>query len=208
MNFDGSDSSNSQFQLKSVLMPALVLKNKDFGAGRIRIKLPGMSDDDIGLWARPAVLMGGAGRGTFFLPEEGDEVLVAFDEIGDAYILGGLWNGVDNPPDTNADGQNNKRFIKSRSGHLIRLDDTDGAEKIEIIDKSGNNTLTFDTANNTITIASAKDINLQAPQGNITLNAKALSISSTGDTSINAQGQATVEASGSTTIKGSTVNIN
>src|SRR5450759_1020992 len=142
---------------------AVVLNNQDpQGLGRVQVKFPTLSDDDIGHWARVAVRMGGNQRGTFFLPEVGDEVLVAFEggDITRPFVLGGLWNGQDNPPDTNADGKNNKRFIKSRSGHLVRLDDTDGAEKIEIIDKSGNNSITFDTANNTITITSAQDITL------------------------------------------------
>lgn len=154
--------------------------------------------------------MAGNQRGTFFLPEVGDEVLVAFegDDISRPYVLGGLWNGQDNPPDTNADGKNNKRFIQSRSGHMVRLDDTDGSEKIEIIDKSGNNSITFDTANNTITITSAQDITLDASQGTIKLTAQNVSISSTADTKIEPQGDLTLQASGNTTIKGAAVNIN
>jgi uncharacterized protein involved in type VI secretion and phage assembly len=135
----------------------LVINNKDpQGLGRVQVKLPGASDAEIGHWARLAVLMGGPKRGTFFLPEVGEEVLVTF-EAGDrmrAYVLGALWNGQDRPPDENANGANNLRFIKSRSGHLIRLDDTSGSEKVEIIDKSGSNSLTIDTASNTITITS------------------------------------------------------
>ncbi|MBZ5561544.1 MAG: phage baseplate assembly protein V [Acidobacteriia bacterium] len=190
---------------------AVVINNQDpQGLGRVQVKLPSYSDLDIGHWARVAVLMAGNQRGSFFLPEVGDEVLVAF-EAGDLerpFVLGGLWNGQDNPPDTNADGKNNKRFIKSRSGHLVRLDDTDGAEKIEIIDKSGNNSITFDTANNTITITSAQDINIDASNGTIKLTAQNVSISSTADTKIEPQGGLTLQASGNTTIKGAVVNIN
>jgi len=191
--------------------PALVLDNKDpQGLGRVKVKFPNLSDDDIGHWARVAVLMAGNQRGTFFLPEAGDEVLVAFEagDITRPFILGGLWNGQDAPPDTNADGKNNLRLIKSRSGHVIRLDDTDGSEKIEIVDKSGNNHLTFDTANNTITIASAKDITLDASQGTIKLTAQNISLSSTADTKVDAQSGLTLQASGNTTVKGALVNIN
>jgi len=191
--------------------PALVLDNKDpQGLGRVKVKFPNLSDDDIGHWARVAVLMAGNQRGTFFLPEAGDEVLVAFEagDITRPFILGGLWNGQDAPPDTNADGKNNLRLIKSRSGRVIRLDDTDGSEKIEIVDKSGNNHLTFDTANNTITIASAKDITLDASQGTIKLTAQNISLSSTADTKVDAQSGLTLQASGNTTVKGALVNIN
>ncbi|MBZ5553744.1 MAG: phage baseplate assembly protein V [Acidobacteriia bacterium] len=190
---------------------AIVLDNKDpQGMGRVKVRLPGLLDDDSGLWARIATLMAGKDRGTFFLPETDDEVLVAFEhgDVSRPYILGALWNGKDTPPDTNADGKNNLRFIKSRSGHLIRLDDSDGKEKIEIIDKSGNNSITIDTANKTITITSAQDITLDASQGKIKLSAQNIELSSTADTKIQAQGQMTLSASATTTIKGSTVNIN
>jgi uncharacterized protein involved in type VI secretion and phage assembly len=194
----------------SVLV-GIVIDNQDpDGLGRVRLKFPSLADDEIGHWARVAVLMAGAERGTFFLPEVDDEVLVAF-ESGDVrrpYVLGGLWNGRDRPPETNADGKNNLRLIKSRSGHLIRLDDTAGAEKIEIVDRSGKHSITIDTAGNTITIASGADIKLEAPQGTITLSAQKIELSSTGNTEVKSQGTLSLEASGTTTLKGSLVNIN
>jgi uncharacterized protein involved in type VI secretion and phage assembly len=193
------------------VVPAVVIDNNDQARlGRVRIRFLQASDAPGGLWARVAVLMGGANRGTFFLPEVGDEVLVGFESgnPNKPYILGGLWSNIDQPPDTNADGKNNKRLIKSRSGHLIRLDDTDGSEKIEIIDRSGKNSMIFDTANNAITISSAQDVNINAPQGTITLSAKTISISASGDSKIEAQSGLTVQAGGNTTIKGTMVNIN
>jgi len=190
----------------------VVIDNKDpQGLGRVRVKFPAFSDDEIGHWARVAVLMAGKDCGTFFLPAVQDEVLVIF-EFGDItrpYILGALWNGKNKPPDKNEDGNNNLRFIKSRSGHLIRFDDTDNSEKIEIIDKSGNNSITIDTSGKTITIISAQDISIEAAQGTIKLSAKNISLSSTADTKVQAQGGLTLEGTpGTTTIKGSTVNIN
>jgi uncharacterized protein involved in type VI secretion and phage assembly len=189
----------------------LVIDNKDpQGLGRVRLKFPALSDDEIGHWARIAVLMAGADRGTFFLPEVGDEVLVAFErgDIARPYVLGGLWNGQDKPPEANADGQNNLRLVKSRSGHLIRLDDTDGAEKIEIVDKSGGNSITIDTASNAITITSAADVTIDAPQGTLKLSAQTIEISSSANTELKAQGNLTLEATGNATLKGAMVNIN
>ena len=98
--------------------------------------------------------------------------------------------------------------MKSRSGHLIRLDDTAGAEKIEIVDASGGNSITIDTASNAITIAAAADVTIEAPQGTLKLSAQTIEISSTANTELEAQANLTLEASGSTTIKGATVNIN
>lgn len=186
-------------------------KDHEQGIGRVKVRFPGLNDDQVGTWARLGVLMAGPQRGTFFLPEKDDEVLVAF-ENGDAnrpYVLAALWNGKDAPPDTNSDGKNNIRFIKSRSGHVIRLDDTDGSEKIEIIDKTGGNSITIDSAKNLITLKSAKDVSIEAAKGKITLKAQNVEVSSTADTKVQADTGLTLTASeGNTTIKGTAVNIN
>src|SRR5690606_16458942 len=90
------------------------------GLGRVRVRLPWTTDSDgspYDTWARIATLMAGNNRGTWFIPEPDDEVLVAF-EAGDPrspIIVGGLWNGVDTPPEQ-MDSDNNIRSITSRSG--------------------------------------------------------------------------------------------
>lgn len=153
--------------------------------GRVKVKFPWRGSDDESYWARIATLMAGKERGSFFLPEVGDEVLVAF-EMGDLqhpYVLGSLWNGEDKPPDTHGDGKNNIRKIKSRSGHelifddesgkekvtlhtkaghKIVLDDASGSEKIEITDKSGANKVVFDSAKNEIAMESAMQLKLKS----------------------------------------------
>jgi len=123
------------------IYPALVTDVKDpDGQGRVKITLPWAPDaggSGYAAWARSATLMAGGGRGTWFIPEPGDEVVIGF-EAGDPrrpYVLGALWNGADAPPETmDGAGRNNYRTITSRSGHTIRLDDT-----------AGNQTLTVET---------------------------------------------------------------
>jgi uncharacterized protein involved in type VI secretion and phage assembly len=181
----------------------LVSNNEDpDGMARVKLTFPWLTDTEESDWARVISFMAGGERGGYFLPEVGDEVLVAFEhgDINRAYVIGSLWNGVDKPPAANDGGKNNIRRIKSRSGHVITLDDTDGGEKIEIKDKSEKNSITWDTANNTITIASDKDIALNAPKGKITLEAKEISVKSSAET--------TIEAAGNMTLKGTAVNIN
>ncbi len=189
----------------------VVTNNQDpDGMGRVKVKFPWLSDTDESYWARIAMPMAGKQRGLYFLPEVDDEVLVAF-EHGDVrfpYVLGALWNGQDTPPAKNDDGKNNVRLIKSRSGHVIRLSDEDGKEKIEIIDKSEKNSLVFDTASNTITITTDKDITLSASQGTIKLDAQKIEIKSSADAKIEAGAGMDVKASGTLNIKGATVNIN
>jgi uncharacterized protein involved in type VI secretion and phage assembly len=189
----------------------VVTNNQDpDGMGRVKVKFPWLSDADESHWARMAVPMAGKARGIYFLPEVEDEVLVAF-EHGDMRfpcVLGALWNGKDAPPAKNDDGKNNLRVIKSRSGHVIRLNDEDGKEKIEIIDKSEKNSIVFDTAKNTITITTDKDIILSAAQGTIKLDAQKIEIKSSADTKIEAGAGMEVKAGATMNIKGATVNIN
>ncbi len=178
--------------------------------GRVRLKFPRLSNDTESPWARVASLMAGKDRGTFFLPEVDDEVLVAFEhgDINMPYVIGGLWNGVDLPPEKNSDGKNNIRLIKSRSGHVIRLIDENGKEKIEIVDKSEKNSIVIDTAKNTITITTDKDIGLAAPQGTIKIAARKVEITSSAETKIEAGAGMDVKASATLNVKGATVNIN
>ena len=115
---------------------------------RVKVKFPWLSATDESFWARVAAPMAGHDRGTYFLPEVDDEVLVVF-EHGDVrfpYVIGSLWNGRDKAPADNGDGKNNLRVIKSRSGHLIKLNDTSGKETMEIVDASGKNSIVIDTA--------------------------------------------------------------
>jgi len=126
----------------------------DQGEGRVRIQYPWMegnkNQDECPL-VPMATLMSGGGRGSWFMPEEGDEVLVAFDN-GDTsfpYILGCLWNGVDKPPTD--DGINEKvRRIQTTSGHRIDFDDNPGQEKI-VIRTQGESTIEMKDVAETVT---------------------------------------------------------
>jgi uncharacterized protein involved in type VI secretion and phage assembly len=189
-----------------------VTNNKDpDNLGRVRVKFPWFSDQDESPWARVATLMAGKDRGTLFLPEVDEEVLVAFENgnLQRPFVIGALWNGVDTPPKEFVnDGKNNLRLIKSRSGHVIKLDDTEGSESIQVIDKTGKNSIVIEAKNNTITITSGANIILKASNGKISLQSKELELKSSGATKIEAGGAMTLKASATMTVKGSTVNIN
>lgn len=181
----------------------IVTNNKDEeGLGRVKVKFPWLSDTDESNWARVLSPMAGKECGVYFLPEVGDEVLVAFEQgdIEYPYILGGLWNGKDKPPDSNNDGKNNQRIIKSRSGHIIRLDDTEGEEKIEVIDQSGKNSIMINTKNNAITITADADITIQSKNGKLKLSGKGIEI--------NSQAEIKIAASQDMKLKGTMVDIN
>jgi phage baseplate assembly protein V len=180
--------------------------------GQVKVKFPhlGMCEST---WCAVAMPMGGPGRGTVFLPEPGDHVVVAFEhgDVNHAYVLGAIWSDSQAPPQLDGKAaQNNLRLIRSRSGHQIRLDDTPGGEKIEIVDKDGARKLVIDTAgkkiqvvcdsgNVEVTVASG-DVTVKAAGGAITLEGKTVSVKSSGDLNI--------QATGALNLKGSTVNIN
>jgi uncharacterized protein involved in type VI secretion and phage assembly len=200
------------------------------GPGRVKVKIPliGMQESN---WARIVSFMAGKERGAFFLPEKDDEVLVAFEngDVNRPYIIGSLWNGKDTPPETNSDGKNNIRIIKSRNGHMItfndkkdeeqltitsskghviRLDDKNGSETVQIIDKSGKNKIVLDTKNNKLSVVSAKDIEISAPNGKLVMNAKSIEMKSSAETKLEASAGMDVKASGTMNLKGATININ
>jgi len=189
----------------------IVTNNKDpEGLGRIKVKFPRLSGEDESNWARVVSFMAGKERGAFFLPEVDDEVLVGFEygDINMPYVIGSLWNGVDKPPETNSDGKNNIRVIKSRSGHVIRLNDKEEEEKIEIIDKSGKNSIEISTKDNRITIKAEKDISIKAPNGKLTIEAKDIEIKSSASTKVEAGAGMDIKSNATMNIKGATVNIN
>lgn len=171
--------------------------------GRVRVSFPHLGDEE-SYWARLATLMGGVGRGSRFVPEVGDEVLVGFEQ-GDPrrpYVLGSLWSKVDTPPAHDGDKiKNNWRYIKSRSGHVIRFDDTQGAEKIEFIDKDEKHKIVIDTSGDKIEIiCDSGDVSITAESGKVQVKASEVTVESSGDM--------TLKAAGSMTIKGATVDIN
>lgn len=144
-------------------LSAIVTGNADSQRrGQVEVRIPAL-DEQARLWARLGTLMAGPGRGTLFLPEVGDEVLVAFEQgdPGRPYVISALWNGQDAPPGEAAD-KSNVRLIRSRSGHEIRLDDTEGAGKIDITSGDEQHQITLDTKESKVTVHSAGTIRLEA----------------------------------------------
>lgn len=130
--------------------PAQVTDIADpLGQGRVRIRLPWSPDTGDGegweAWARIATLFAGGGRGSWFIPDVDDEVLVAFG-AGDPrhpFVIGGLWNGVDAPPEEmDGGGENNLKTLKSRNGVTVRFDDSSGSELLHL-ETPGGQTVTL-----------------------------------------------------------------
>ena len=187
---------------------ALVTQNKDEdGLCRVKVRYPWHENPRESYWARLAVPMAGDGRGTVFIPEVGDEVLVGFerDDLRFPYVLGALWNGKDKPPVDNADGRNDRRLVRSRKAHYLLFDD--GAQGIvELAHENGavvrftdNEIELKDSQGNSVRIEKSGAMTLQA---NTQLNIKAATIS------IEASGTLELKANATLTIRGTLVNIN
>lgn len=162
------------------VFPALVTDIKDpDGQGRVKISLPWSPDaqeETCDLWARVATLMAGNDRGSWFIPEVNDEVLVAF-EGGDPrrpYVLGGLWNGQDKPPESmDSAGENNKKVIRSRNGVKITLDDKNGQETLILETPAGQKvTLADSPASLELVDSNGNSVKLEAAGITINCNAR------------------------------------
>lgn len=138
----------------------IVTNNQDpDGQARVRVKFPWLSDDDESYWARICTPMGGKDRGFLYIPEVDDEVLVGFEhgDITRAFILGGLWNGKDSPPENNSQAVTGDgvvhRIIKSRIGHTMLIDDTGGKGEIKFT-TAGNHVVTLSDVDQKIMLKS------------------------------------------------------
>ena len=182
---------------------AIVKDNKLDDQGRIAIAIEGFSDQAGSYPARVMSFMAGDDRGALFLPEVGDQVLVAFvnGSPNEAVVIGSLWSSVDQPPASNADGNNDIKVLKTRSGHQIRLIDQADGERIEIVDKTGKNRILIDSKNNVVSI--------EAPDGDLVLRGKTISITAQNAMKIEStDATVDVKAKGNTTIKGQIVDLN
>ena len=103
-------------------------------------------------WCRVVQPYAGNGYGAVFVPEEGDEVLVAFvhGDMRFPIVLGGLYNGVDKPP-TDRTASQDQKLIKTKHGHQVLLDDSQGQEAIRIT-TAGGHELILDDASGTVAV--------------------------------------------------------
>ena len=161
------------------VLPALVVDIKDPDTpGRVKVTLPWSVDakgERYEAWARLATMLGGNNRGSWFIPDVDDEVLVAF-EHGDPrrpYVLGGLWNGQDSAPESmDGAGNNYKKVLRSRNGVKITLDDQDGQEQL-ILETPGGQKITLKDGPGSVEVADSNGNSIKMEAAGITINASA-----------------------------------
>jgi type VI secretion system secreted protein VgrG len=144
---------------------AMVTDNHDpKGLGRVRVKLHWMNGTEKTPWIRVTSPHGGGGKGMYFIPEVGEEVILGFE--GDSptkpYVIGTVYHGK--AANTFGSGGNDVKALQTRSGTKVVLNDAAGSVFVE--DKDGNS-MTMDGAgnitlksNNTVTIDATNEIKL------------------------------------------------
>jgi uncharacterized protein involved in type VI secretion and phage assembly len=126
------------------------------GQGRVQIRLPWVDEregDQARVWARLATMMAGDGRGTWFVPEPGDEVLISFmgGDPRHPVVMGALWNGQDSPPESMG-ANNDLRSITSRAGHRLTFDDSPGAGRVVLETAQGHTLRLEETGGGLVTL--------------------------------------------------------
>jgi phage baseplate assembly protein gpV len=184
---------------------ATVIDNIDsLGEARVQVSLPWAPGFEP--WARIATMMAGMERGSFFIPQVGDEVLVGFNhgDIREPFILGALWNTLDRPPALLPTDAVNKRLIRTPLGQEITFDDAEqsitisnlllfklslGPEESELA--SAGASISLDIAGN-VTITGAASITLQAPS--ITIDGENVAISGSAGVTVDGGADCTILA--------------
>ena len=114
--------------------PAIVKDNNDpQGMGRVRVQFFWQKGDELSPWIRMIQPYAGSGKGFYFIPEVGEEVMVDF-ENGNAerpFVLGAHYNGA-----AKSGYKPTTKAIHTQSGTKILLNDAEGSVRIE--DASGN----------------------------------------------------------------------
>lgn len=182
----------------------LVTNNEDpEDLGRVKLKFPWLSDDAESHWARVTMPGAGPDSGMIWLPEVGDEVLVAFlmGDFSHPIVVGGLWNGKDMPVlgDGLFDaGSVKRRGFMSRKGHKIVFFDGDDESGVAIITQNGKYKVSLNETKDQLHIKA---------DGKLLIEAKSLEIKVDTDAKLEAKG-VSLEATGQMKIKGATVALN
>jgi uncharacterized protein involved in type VI secretion and phage assembly len=140
--------------------------------GRIQVSIPSIfeaNDPSAFAWARPCMPFA-----HFFVPNVGDFVWVAF-ENGDpsAPVWLGIWYPQGTVPSEADVSPPVKRVIRSASGHVIVMDDTDGSEALSITDKFGNS---IEMRQNAVLIKCVADLTIDASGKNVVIKANSVDV--------------------------------
>ena len=164
-------------QLYGVYAARVINAQDPEGLGRVMIELPraGAGGVSSQAWARLATLMAGNNEGSWFIPDVGAEVLVAFEGgvPEQPYVVGSLWSTQNRPPAAvDPKGMNSLKVLRSRSGLKMTLDDTKGSERM-VLETPGGAKITLQDGPGAITIEDANGNAVKLDGSGITVTAAA-----------------------------------
>jgi uncharacterized protein involved in type VI secretion and phage assembly len=198
------------------LVPAVVSDARDpLKLGRVRLTFPWLAKDFTSGWARTVQPGAGKGRGAVVLPEVGDEVLVGFagGDLDTPYVIGGLYNGKDTPPDTSvppvdgASGEIGVRALVSRTGHRLELVDSPRGDGVLLSTGDSKLLLKLDKKSSTVELTSSGPVKITGLGVTVDAGAGVLELKGQ-QVKVTGQAAAEVTASGSVTVRGGIVRIN
>ncbi|GAA2331878.1 phage tail protein [Streptomyces violaceusniger] len=179
MTMRGTPRARSTDKRYYGVVEALVVENEGDDEGQVKLKFPWFDDTTVTDWIRVSQLYAGNGYGSVFLPEKGDEVLVAFVHGDMRYpiVLGGLYNGKDKPPTARTEGRDQK-IIRTKHGHEVLLDDTESKAAVRITSAAGH-VVELDDQGKAIHITAAEGGSVTVTaQGEVTLKAPKVTLDS------------------------------
>jgi Type VI secretion system/phage-baseplate injector OB domain len=179
--------------------------------GRVQVQLPFVDDLDLQPWARVCTPKSGIAAGIYFMPQVGDEVLLAFEhgDINAPYVIGSLWNAMAPPPFPSPLPQ--MHTIRTQLGNQINVFDVAGT--IQLMTNSGQ-VITLSPAGVTVVSPVSAQIlvgdNLVTitPKGVDITAAKTLNITAGASISITAGGKLSLTAAGDLSLTAPLVRIN
>ncbi|GHU76837.1 phage tail protein [Spirochaetia bacterium] len=165
-----------------------VVDNEDpEGLHRVRLSVQDEGKEELTRWIPVMSSFTGEETGVSLLPDINDQVLVtSVNDKGDKYVvIGSVWSDDIAPPETgensgaelNQDGENSLKFIKSRAGSQLIFDDSEGAEKIQLLSPDGKSRLELLVADELFSLDTEKDLSMGA-KGEIAIQAEKIMISS------------------------------
>ncbi len=212
----GATTSHPTAALSGVGVGLVTNLNDPDALGRVRVKFPLLSEDKESWWARVVQLGAGASRGTVWLPEIGDEVLVAFgqDDAQQPFVIGGLYNGRDKPDTAwttvQEQGEVRRRAFVSRKKMLLEFIETPQDEKLTVSTNAGTQRITLvQNADKGIEILSEGPLTVTAKKDVKVTGQQKVEVSAMQDVSVtSSSGAINVETSGgNVTLKGLNVTI-
>jgi phage protein D/phage baseplate assembly protein gpV len=195
------------------VMSGVVSDNNDGeGLNRVKVQIPALDSAFVTDWSPVLQAGAGSGRGSVFVPEVGDQVLVAFqqNDIRRPVVIAGMHNGHDKPKISGEalvkDGQVLQRAVVSKSGQTLALIDESGKEALTLTTGDGNHKVQLNQGDQEIVVDGSGKVTIKGAQD--------VSVSSSTNVSVKADQQVSVQgtnvqikADGQLQLQGATVKI-